>query len=380
MDQVGRTLTACKGNLRFFFDNKDQLLNSMRTGEVVAAMSWDSIAWKLNRENPDIKFINPKSNAIFWLDTFALPARGRNDAAVYAWINFTMRPDVAAKIAKSIGNFTASQGAAQLMDPRVKAQLAESFAGPHQNAINHIRPYRRAWRRSRAGSSTGSRRLIEPACASRGGGRPRPGGPQGRQALRRARGGRRPVLQRGQGQFLFNTRPIRMRQDHTAANDCRFHRARRRRYCDRRPQHGRRASEPATGQHGVPAVGAVSDDVGRRKCGVRLARRGMARAERSPQGRRQRCSNVWVWVGPGYKLRRRTLGWPAAARCHRPQSGARTDPAPARRAARCPRPEAARAGEDRTQASRSPHGTTFVLHHLRPIGSTAGALGPRRWL
>jgi len=135
MEKVGATLTACKPNLRFFFDNKDQLLNGMRTGELVAAMSWDSIGWKLNRENPDIKFVNPKSGAIFWLDTYALPARGRNDAGVYAWINFTMRPDVAAKIAKSIGNFTASQGAAQLMDPRVKAQFQESFPDGLKNAI-----------------------------------------------------------------------------------------------------------------------------------------------------------------------------------------------------------------------------------------------------
>ena len=135
MEKVGATLTACKPNLRFFYDNKDQLLNGMRTGELVAAMSWDSIGWKLNRENPDLKFVNPKSGAIFWLDTYALPARGRNEAGAYAWINFTMRPDIAAKIARSIGNFTASQGAAQLMDPRVKAQFQESFPDGLKNAI-----------------------------------------------------------------------------------------------------------------------------------------------------------------------------------------------------------------------------------------------------
>jgi spermidine/putrescine transport system substrate-binding protein len=127
MEQVGRTLIACKGNFRFFYDNKDQLLNGVRSGEIVAAMMWDSGGWALNRENPDIKFINPKSGAVAWLDTYALPARGRNDAAAYAWINFTMRPDIAAKIARSIGNFTASKGADQLMDPRLKAQFAASF-------------------------------------------------------------------------------------------------------------------------------------------------------------------------------------------------------------------------------------------------------------
>ena len=133
MEEVGRTLTACKANFRFFYDNKDQLLNAVRAGEVVAAIMWDSGGWRLNRENPDIKFINPKSGAIAWLDTFALPARGRNEAGVYAWINFTMRPDIAAKIAKSIGNFTASKGAERLMDPRFKAQFAQSFPDGFKN-------------------------------------------------------------------------------------------------------------------------------------------------------------------------------------------------------------------------------------------------------
>ena len=133
MDEVGRTLIACKPNFRFFFDNKDQLINGVRSGEIVASMMWDSVSWKLNRENPDIKFINPKSGAIAWLDTMALPARGRNEAGAYAWINFTMRPDIAAKIAKSVGNFSASKGADQLMDPKFKAQFKESFPDGFKN-------------------------------------------------------------------------------------------------------------------------------------------------------------------------------------------------------------------------------------------------------
>ena len=133
MDEVGRTLISCKPNFRFFYDNKDQLINGVRSGEIVASMMWDSVSWKLNRENPDLKYVNPKSGAIAWLDTMALPARGRNEAGVYAWINFTMRPDIAAKIAKSIGNFSASKDADALMDPRLKTQFAESFPDGMKN-------------------------------------------------------------------------------------------------------------------------------------------------------------------------------------------------------------------------------------------------------
>lgn len=129
MEQVGDKLAACKSNLRFFFDNKDQLLNGMRAGELVVADMWDTGGWTLNRENPDIDYVVPKSGALGWLDTFALPARGRNDAAAYAWINFTMRPEIAARITRNVGNWTAARGTEDLVDPRMRAQFYASFPG-----------------------------------------------------------------------------------------------------------------------------------------------------------------------------------------------------------------------------------------------------------
>jgi len=138
MEQVGKTMTACKANLKFFYDNKDQLLNGFRSGEVIAAMMWDTGGWALNRQNPDIQYIAPKSGALGWLDTFALPARGRNDAGAYLWINFTMRPNIAAKITKVVGSLTASKGADQLVDPKLKAQIAASLP---EAAIKNIKWY-----------------------------------------------------------------------------------------------------------------------------------------------------------------------------------------------------------------------------------------------
>jgi len=137
MDEVGNTLIKCKANFRFFYDNKDQLLNGVRSGEVYAAMMWDSGAWALNRDNPAIQFVNPQSGAIAWMDTYVIPAKGKNDAAAYAWINFTMRPAIAAQIGRTIGNFTASQGADDLMDPKLKAQFKAAFP----NGLSKVRWY-----------------------------------------------------------------------------------------------------------------------------------------------------------------------------------------------------------------------------------------------
>ena len=138
MDEVGKTMIACKPNVKFYWDNKDQLLNGMRTKELVAALMWDTGGWKLNSENPDIQYIAPKSGATGWVDTFAIPAKGKNDEAAYAWINFNMRPEVAAKVATSAGNFTASKGADKLMDDKIKAQFAASFP---EAALDNIRWY-----------------------------------------------------------------------------------------------------------------------------------------------------------------------------------------------------------------------------------------------
>jgi spermidine/putrescine transport system substrate-binding protein len=138
MDSVGKQLAACKGNLKFFWDNKDQLLNGVRTGEVVGAMMWDTGGWKLNKDDPAIQYVAPKSGALGWIDTFALPAKGKNDDAAYAWINFNMRPEIAAKVAGSAGNFTAAKGADQLMDAKLKAQFAASFP---EAALTNVKWY-----------------------------------------------------------------------------------------------------------------------------------------------------------------------------------------------------------------------------------------------
>ncbi|MDB6083082.1 MAG: extracellular solute-binding protein [Gammaproteobacteria bacterium] len=138
MDQVGATLMTCKANFKFFYDNKDQLLNGIRSGEVVAAMMWDTGGWTLNRENPDIQYVVPRSGALGWLDTFALPARGRNDAGAYAWINFTMRPENAARIIRSVGNFSAARDTAPFVDPRLKAQFAAAFP---ESALKNVHWY-----------------------------------------------------------------------------------------------------------------------------------------------------------------------------------------------------------------------------------------------
>ncbi len=135
---AGEKMIACKKNYKYFWESKDQLLNDLRSGELVAAQMWDSGGWKLNAEITSLKFVAPKSGALGWIDSYALPAKGKNDAAAYAWINFVSRPEIAAKMARSAGSFTAVKGADIFMDAKMKAQFSESFSAA---ALKNIKWY-----------------------------------------------------------------------------------------------------------------------------------------------------------------------------------------------------------------------------------------------
>jgi spermidine/putrescine transport system substrate-binding protein len=138
LSKVEKKLISCKGNVKAYWSGGDALLNLVRSGEVVAAMAWDTGGWKLNNEKPDVTFVAPKAGALGWIDTFALPRKTKAEDAAYKWINFVMRPAIAAKITASAGNFTASKGADAHAEAKLKAQFQDSFP---QAAIDNIKWY-----------------------------------------------------------------------------------------------------------------------------------------------------------------------------------------------------------------------------------------------
>ncbi|MBB3772654.1 spermidine/putrescine transport system substrate-binding protein [Angulomicrobium tetraedrale] len=127
IDKAGAALAACKANVKAYWSGSDDLLNMIRSGEVVAAEAWDSTGFKLNAENPDINFVAPSAGALGWIDTFALPAKGKNDDAAYKWINFVMQPEIAAMIVDSAGSFSASKGSDQFVSPKLRAAFQQAF-------------------------------------------------------------------------------------------------------------------------------------------------------------------------------------------------------------------------------------------------------------
>ena len=138
MDKVKAKLISCKANVKAYWSGGDALMNLLRSGEVVAAMAWDTGGWKLNKDMPNITFVAPKSGALGWIDTFALPRKTKAEGAAYKWINFVMRPKIAAMITASAGNFTASKGADAFAEGALKTRFQASFPAA---AIDNIKWY-----------------------------------------------------------------------------------------------------------------------------------------------------------------------------------------------------------------------------------------------
>ena len=138
LDKVEAKLTECKSNVKTYWDGGDEIKNLLRSGEVIASMAWDTGGWQLNADNSDITFIAPKAGALGWIDTFVLPARGRADEAAYAWINFVMKPEIAAMITNKAGNFTAAVDGDAGVSADLKARYQSSF---DQAAIDNIKWY-----------------------------------------------------------------------------------------------------------------------------------------------------------------------------------------------------------------------------------------------
>ena len=138
MDKVGQAMMDGKGFVKNYWDNGDALLQSMRSNEVYIAMAWDGAGWKLHEENPNIDFVAPRSGALGWIDTFALPAKAKNVDGAYKWINFMLKAENAAVFTNMEKYGTASAGATQLLDTSVKGNFERTF--PIED-INNIKWY-----------------------------------------------------------------------------------------------------------------------------------------------------------------------------------------------------------------------------------------------
>jgi spermidine/putrescine transport system substrate-binding protein len=127
LDKVADKLIECKANIKAYWKGGDDLSAMMLSGEIVASETWDSTAYKLFDQNPNITFIPPETGALAWIDTFALPRKSKADDAAYKWINFVLRPENVTLMSASTGAIAAVKGGKDLLPEDKKAAVNAAF-------------------------------------------------------------------------------------------------------------------------------------------------------------------------------------------------------------------------------------------------------------
>lgn len=138
LDRIEAELIKAKPLVKNYWSNGDQLLESVRSGEVTVAEAWDNGGWKLHDENKDIDFVAPSEGALGWIDTFTIPAKAKNVEAAYQWINFMLKPENSAYFTSAEKTPTASMNAGKFVDPAFQANFNRSFP---QSVIDNIKWY-----------------------------------------------------------------------------------------------------------------------------------------------------------------------------------------------------------------------------------------------
>ncbi|HIO92621.1 MAG TPA: extracellular solute-binding protein [Leucothrix mucor] len=127
IDKVEKKLIDSKKLVKNYWTSGDTQIEIIKSGDADVISGWDAKGWSVHKTNPDIDFIAPKSGALGWIDTFAIPAKAKNIDGAYKWINFIMKPKNAAIITNASNYGTASKDAAQYLDASIKADFERSF-------------------------------------------------------------------------------------------------------------------------------------------------------------------------------------------------------------------------------------------------------------
>ncbi len=95
--------------------NSDNPANPFMEGEADIGMMWNGSAYVARQAGTPVEIIWPKEGGIFWMDSLAIPANAKNVDGAMKLIDFLLRPEIAAQVAKKIGYPTPNLEAKKLL-------------------------------------------------------------------------------------------------------------------------------------------------------------------------------------------------------------------------------------------------------------------------
>ena len=101
LNRAGEQLFRIRGAVQKF--HSSEYINALANGDICMAVGYsgDVLQAKKRAEEAkngvEIGYVIPREGALMWFDSIAIPADAKNVAEAHEFINYTLRPDVAAK-------------------------------------------------------------------------------------------------------------------------------------------------------------------------------------------------------------------------------------------------------------------------------------------
>lgn len=123
IDAAEAQLKSVRPYIRYFSNQK--MMSDLPNKEVCVAMSWAGDYAQAARRaeeagiDIDIRYVVPKEGTGLWVDGVYMPADAPHKDNAYVFMNFLMRPDIAADIANSVWYANSNKSARQYMQPEM---------------------------------------------------------------------------------------------------------------------------------------------------------------------------------------------------------------------------------------------------------------------
>ena len=103
LNKIRDKVTALKDNVLKFYNTGAEISDLLMNEEVWISHIWDGNGRSLCKSDAKFKYVFPKTGGVAWTDSFIIPKSAANFKDASVFINFMLRPDIAAKVTLASG-------------------------------------------------------------------------------------------------------------------------------------------------------------------------------------------------------------------------------------------------------------------------------------
>ena len=121
--KVEETLLAIRPHIRKF--HSSEYINALANGDICLAVGWSGDIFQARDRAAEadqgvvIDYVVPKEGAEMWFDQMAIPADAKNVAEAHEFLNFIMKPEVAAKATNYVYFSNGNKASQQFIDKEI---------------------------------------------------------------------------------------------------------------------------------------------------------------------------------------------------------------------------------------------------------------------